>query len=99
MLSVIGEYAKDITCIITIIVMLVKPLREAIFGIGIVREGHQCLLRSEIVRIYYRHLDERKMRQYEFENLTHCYKAYRKLGGNSFVEHIYAEMQGWKVVQ
>lgn len=99
MLSVIAEYAKDVTCILALAAMLVKPFRETVFGLGIVREGQQCLLRSEIVRIYYRHLEERKMRQYEFENLAHCYKAYKKLGGNSFVEHIYEEMQEWTVVQ
>ena len=99
MLSVIADYAKDITCILALVAMFVKPVRETVFGLGIVREGQQCLLRAEIVRIYYRHLEERKMRQYEYENLVHCYRAYTKLGGNSFVQHIYEEMQEWTVVQ
>ena len=98
MLSVIGAHAKDITCIMGLIALLVKPVREAIFGISSIREGQQCLLRSEIVRTYYRNLEKRTLRQYEFENMAHCYKAYRKLGGNSFVEHIYEEMQEWTVV-
>ena len=39
------------------------------------------------------------MRQYEYENLCACYVAYIQLGGNSFVKHIYEEMQEWKVIQ
>lgn len=99
MLALVAGYAKDITCIVALATMLIKPFREAVFGLSLVREGQLCLLRSEIVRIYYRHLSERKLRQYEFENLAHCYKAYTKLGGNSFVQHIYEEMQEWTVVQ
>jgi hypothetical protein len=26
-----------------------------------------------------------------------CYKAYKKLGGNSFIDHIYEEMETWEV--
>ena len=98
MLSVIADYAKDITCILALVAMFVKPVRETVFGLGIVREGQQCLLRAEIVRIYYRHLEERKMRQYEYENFLACYKAYKALGGNSFIDRICREVEGWEIV-
>ena len=99
MLDVLANYASDITCIIALIVMLVKPIRERIFGEKTIKEGQMCLLRSEIVRTYYRHLSEKKMHQHEYENLCFCYKAYKKLGGNSFIDHIYEEMQEWTIVR
>lgn len=99
MLQMIAGYASSITCIVALVALLIKPIRERIFGANEVREGQKCLLRSEIVRTYYRNLVERRMRQYEYENLAYCYAAYKQLGGNSFVEHIYHEMQDWDVTQ
>lgn len=99
MLEVIAGYASSISCILALLAIIVKPIRERILGMDAIREGQQCLLRSEIVRTYYRHLDQKQMRQYEYENLCACYVAYIQLGGNSFVKHIYEEMQEWKVIQ
>lgn len=94
----IALIASELMAVFTLIAFLVKPIRERIFADKAAREGMQCLLRSEIVRTYYRHLDEKKMREYEFENLSKCYKAYTKNGGNSFVNHIYEEMETWTIV-
>lgn len=63
-----------------------------------IREGQRCLLRSEIVRIYYRHKDDRQLKEFEYLNLEQCYRAYKALGGNSFIDHIYAEMQEWDII-
>lgn len=95
----IVSYAKDLTTILALLALIIKPIRERIFGDARVKEGQKCLLRSEIVRTYYRHLGEKQIRQYEYENLAYCYAAYKQLGGNSFVEHIYNEMQDWDVTQ
>lgn len=99
MIEVIADLASDVTSIVALVIMLVKPIRERIFGSSIIKEGQKCLLRSEIVRTYYRHLNQKEMRQYEYENLCLCYNAYTQLGGNSFISHIYEEMQEWTVVQ
>lgn len=99
MLETIADIASDIMSIITLAVMLIKPIRERLFGVQIIKEGQMCLLRSQIVRTYYRHLNQKEMRQYEYENLCLCYNAYTQLGGNSFVTHIYEEMQEWTIVQ
>ena len=94
----IALIASEVMAILALLTFLVKPIREKLFADRAAREGMQCLLRSEIVRTYYRHLDEKKMRQYEFENLSKCYKAYTKNGGNSFVNHIYEEMEPWTII-
>lgn len=93
----IASTALAITQIVTCAVLLIKPLREWVMGVDDVREGQRCLLRSQIVRIYYQHIDTQTLRQYEYELLVACYKAYKRLGGNSFIEHIYDEMQTWTI--
>ena len=78
--------------------LLVKPVREWILGTEALREGQRCLLRSEILRIYYRHGKDKQLQEYEYRNLIQCYQGYKALGGNSFVEHVYEEMQDWEIV-
>ena len=94
----LAEYAKDICSIATCAALLIKPIREWIMGTEALREGQRCLLRSEIVRIYYRHHEENQLREYESKNLSQCYKAYKALGGNSFIDHIWQEMQKWEII-
>ena len=61
------------------------------------KEGVKCQLRSEMLRIYYRHKDTGSVRQYEYENFVLLYDAYRTLKGNSFIEKIYSEVKTWKI--
>ena len=96
--EIIVGYAKDFCSIATCAALLIKPVREWLMGTEQIREGQRCLLRSEIVRIYYRHNENKKLREYEYRNLEQCYKAYKALGGNSFIDHIYAEMQEWDII-
>lgn len=98
-LEILALVASEVMAIITLATFLVRPLRERVFADKAAREGMQCLLRSEIVRTYYRHLEDKEMRQYEFENLSKCYRAYNKNGGNSFVTHIYEEMKTWTIIR
>lgn len=97
-LKTVADHAGDICQVATCAALLIKPIREWLMGTEALREGQRCLLRSEIVRIYYRHHDENQLREYEYKNLVQCYKAYKALGGNSFIDHIYAEMQKWEII-
>jgi hypothetical protein len=97
-LQIIASHAGEICQIATCVALLVKPVRDKIMGTEQIREGQRCLLRSEIVRTYYRHKDDKTLREYEFRNLEQCYRAYKALGGNSFIDHIYAEMQEWDII-
>lgn len=92
------QWAKDICSIATCAALLIRPIREWIMGTKEIREGQRCLLRSEIVRIYYRHNDDRKLREYEFKNMEQCYEAYKALRGNSFIDRIHDEMKGWDII-
>lgn len=92
------QWAKDICSIATCAALLIRPIREWVMGTKEIREGQRCLLRSEIVRIYYRHNDDRKLREYEFKNMEQCYEAYKALRGNSFIDRIHDEMKGWDII-
>lgn len=61
-------------------------------------EGEKCLLRSEMLHTYYKHLESKKIRQYEFENFIKLYEAYKSLGGNSFIDVVYEEVKEWKII-
>lgn len=61
--------------------------------------GQRCLLRSTLLRTYYKHEKDKELRQYELENFTLCYEAYKALGGNSFADKIYNEVISWHVTR
>ena len=92
------QWTKDICSIAACGALLCRPLRERIMGTRALREGQRCLLRSEIVRLYYRHHEQRQLREYEFKNMRQCYEAYKALGGNSFIDRIEEEMRSWEIV-
>ena len=97
-LSEIVQWAKDICSLAACGALLIRPVREWLLGTRALQEGQRCLLRSEIVRLYYRHHEDRTLREFEFKNLEQCHGAYKTLGGNSFIDHLYTEMQEWDIV-
>ena len=60
--------------------------------------GQKCQLRSDMLEIYYHNKDERKIRQYEYENFVYLYESYKALKGNSFIDKIYTEVQKWEII-
>lgn len=97
-LLLLAELAGAITGIAACACLLVKPVRNRVLGLNDVREGQRCLLRSEIMHTYYKYREQKTIRQYEYENVVLIYKAYKALGGNTFVDHIYNEINEWEVV-
>ena len=80
------------------LISLVGILVAGIVSISKVMNGQKCLLRSEMLRIYYHHTDTKTLRQYEFENFMLLYDAYKRLHGNSFIDKVCTEVKSWKVV-
>lgn len=88
---------KIITDLITEISVLFGVLIPFIIWLIRITNGQKCQLRSEMLRIYFRNKDSQSIRQYEFENFGLLYKAYKSLGGNSFVDKINREMEDWSI--
>lgn len=83
---------------ITEIVAFVALLIACFVWIGRIIEGQRCQLRQTMLSIYYKHKDEKKIRQYEAEHFDKCYQAYKALKGNSFIDEIYKKAHEWEVI-
>lgn len=91
--------AETIIALAGEIVLLVSALTPLIVSNSKIKNGTKCQLRSEMLRIYYKHKDEEQIRQYEYENFVFLYEAYKSLKGNSFIDKIYNDIKEWEVVQ
>lgn len=93
-----AQIASAITGIAAAVTLLVRPLRDKLTGAKDLRDGQRCLLRATMLHTYYKHREDHAIRQYEFENFLYCYKAYKELGGNSFIDKIESEINEWEVI-
>lgn len=78
--------------------VLIGVITPVIVAIRKISNGTKCQLRSEMLRIYYAHREERTIRQYEYENFMFLFEAYRALRGNSFIEKIESEVKTWEII-
>lgn len=97
-LKIISVIIGEIAVIIGFLSPVFIKLKKVKTNLDYVKEGNKCLLRSEMTRTYYRHLDDKTLREYEYENFMKNYAAYKALDGNSFVDKIHKEIQEWKIV-
>lgn len=91
----------QLTFIITLIGeigVLVGIITPVIISIRKISNGTKCQLRSEMLRIYYHHRDNKTIRQYEYENFILLYEAYKALKGNSFIDRIYNDVKTWSIM-
>lgn len=85
--ALVGEFVT----LIGILVPVIADSRKA-------KAGRRCLLRSEMLRIYYGNHEAQTIRQYEYENFVFLYEAYKALKGNSFIDKIYDEVKSWEII-
>lgn len=78
--------------------VLLGVLAPVLVSIHKIKEGVKCQLRNDMLRIYYRNMETKVIRQYEYENFIFLYEAYKALKGNSFIDKIYEEVKCWEVV-
>ena len=98
-LELLSQICSCITGTVAAALLLIRPLRERLTGAYRLREGQKSLLRSNMLRTYYRNREAQVIRQYEYENFICEYKAYKALKGNSFVDKVYREVQQWEVIE
>ena len=97
-LQTLAQYCGYISGVIAFAAIIFKPLRDRLFGIKDLREALKCILRADMLHAYYKHHNEDKIRQHEKENFILEYKAYKALGGNSFMDDICKEVRSWEVI-
>lgn len=86
-IALIGEIVALVSTLTPLFILLKKLI-----------EGERCQLRSDMLRIYYAHQEEKTIRQYEYENFVKLYEAYKALKGNSFIDKIYKEVKTWQII-
>ena len=97
-LAIIAEVAEHWPAMVVEVLGLAGALVPALVAVRKVCNGQKCLMRSDMLSIYYHNRESKKIRQYEYENFAMLYEAYKALHGNSFIDKIYSEVKEWEVV-
>ena len=108
-LLLIAALFQGLAAATTFIIFFIKPVRRWFLGVkerraeqaeddATEKESVKCLLRSEIVRIYYANRGRRALYSFEYENVAMLYHAYKEMGGNSFVDRVWEEIQSWDII-
>lgn len=92
------EILTVLATLITEIGVLFSVVIPVIVSVCKISNGTRCQLRSEMLRIYYHNRESEKIHQFEYENFVMLYEAYKALKGNSFIDKIYKDIQGWEVI-
>jgi len=101
--------AQGLTGIFAFLVMCSAPFRKWLMGTKeqkkkseedaeIEREAVRSLLRSEINRIYRKYREDCQLHSFDYENVHMLYTAYKKMGGNSFIDKIWSEITDWEII-
>ena len=61
-------------------------------------EAIKCSLRNDILSIYDRCKDEKKITRYQLQSVHLTYTIYKKLGGNSFIDEIMEEIKEFEII-
>ena len=97
-LSKLAALCSEVTVILAALALLVKPLRDKLLGLDKLTDALKCQLRHDMLHTYYRHREDKTIRQYEMEDFLLLYRGYKALGGNSFIDRIKSEIDEWEVV-
>lgn len=92
-LKEVADTIGYISAIIGAIVVFVKLYTEWKKS----RDGQLCLLRNELLKIYYKYKDAEELPQYEAQNFTMMYSAYKARGGNSFIDEVRKHVIEWEL--
>jgi len=96
-LASIAALCSEVTIILGALALIIKPVRNKVLGFDKLTDALKCELRHDMLHTYYRHQEERFIRQYELEDFLFLYKGYKALGGNSFIDKIKSEIDEWEV--
>ena len=87
-----------LTGLLAELVALIAAIAPMFLAMRKVQNGQKCLLRSDMLSIYYNNREKKIIRQYEYENFVALYDAYKAMKGNSFIDKIYKEVMKWEVI-
>jgi len=91
MLDFIKTYWVQIVFVCTLLIGFFKYTRAMI-------EATKCSLRNDILSIYDRCKDSKKITMYQKQSITYSYEQYKALRGNSFVADIVKKVQDFEII-
>ncbi len=90
-IETIRNYWVQILFICTLILAAIKFAKAMV-------EATKCSLRNDILSIYDRCKDTKKITKYQLESIEYSYEQYTALKGNSFVEAIYNKVHEFELI-
>lgn len=91
LINFIKEYWVQIVFICTLLIAIYK------FGKAMI-EATKCSLKNDILEIYDRCKDSKKITKWQLESIEYSYKQYKLLKGNSFVEALVEKVENFEVI-
>ena len=91
MLDFIKTYWVQITFVCTLLTAMYRFSKAMI-------EATKCSLRNDILEIYDRCKDSKKITKWQLESIDFSYKQYKALKGNSFVDNLYNRVQTFEII-
>ena len=61
-------------------------------------EATKCSLRNDVLEIYDRCKEDKKITKYQLESIEYSYVQYKKLKGNSFIDNLVDRVRKFKVI-
>ena len=98
MLSFLKEYWFLITFLLAQIGFLISFYKRVKQSVIDTKEATKCSLRNDILEIYDRCKEDKKITHYELEAIQHSSELYFRLGGNSFVRAIVERVKSFELV-
>lgn len=91
---VILEFLRQYWVLIT---FFVGEIGALIVFAKYVIDAVKCLLRNDILNIYDRCKDNKKITKYQLQSVHLSYSIYKKLKGNSFIDEIMEEIKDFVI--
>lgn len=89
------QFLKDYWFLLTFMFGIVASMFVFIKAII---EATQCSLRNDILSIYDRCKENKKITHYQLESIKHSAEIYFKLKGNSFVEALMKKVEKFEII-
>lgn len=93
----VAGYLATIAGFIALVVKNFKDQQQVRKEQEKIRDGQKCQLRAYMLQVYHDNKEKRSLRQYEAENFVMMYRAYKAMGGNSFIDEIYEHVTKWEL--
>lgn len=91
MLDFLKTYWVQITFFCTLLTAMYRFSKAMI-------EATKCSLRNDILEIYDRCKESKKITKWQLESIDYSYKQYKALKGNSFVDNLYNRVQTFEII-